>query len=568
MKMLLVVMVSTAFLNSCGGEVPLAAIGPKLGGTSCHGSKKNCQPAASPVVNLQAVPAAIIAGQSATLTWSSQNATSLDLEPGIGSVPTQGSVSVNPSATTTYDLTATGAGGTVTASATVTVTAGVQLSPADDIQTAVSANPSGTTFVLAAGIYRMQSVVPKDGDVFSGQTGAVMDGAILIGSWQQDSAIWVAQVSSVVEQSSYRGVCLPQYPACTYTEDLFFDSQPLVRVASLALVGPGTWYFDYSSDKAYVGSDPSGHVTEMSAVPTAFSGNASDVAIQNLTIEKYASMAGNGAIQAVSPSGTASTGWVVDSNDIELNHGMGLRISNGMKVTNNKFHDNGQMGLGGSGSDVLIADNEIYKNNYAGYSWGWEAGGDKFTHSTNLTIQGNYAHDNLGPGLWTDIENSGVLYENNRTARNVEAGILHEISYQATIRNNEIVDDGFSTAGTSLWYGAGILISNSSNVEVYGNTVTNCMNAIGAIQANRGVGSNGQPYNLTDLSVHDNTVTQQVNFAEGIVKQSTFDDSVYTSWGNHFQNDTFTLSDLTLPYFFWLGEPWTYAQWQEYAAEH
>jgi len=48
----------------------------------------------------------------------------------------------------------------------------VNLSPADNIQAAVTAAPEGTTFVLQAGVYRMLSVVPKNNDIFTG-TGSV-----------------------------------------------------------------------------------------------------------------------------------------------------------------------------------------------------------------------------------------------------------------------------------------------------------------------------------------------------------------------------------------------------------
>ncbi len=520
-----------------------------------------------PTASLTSSPSVIAPGQSSILSWSSQYATTLDLEPGIGTVPTQGSLSVSPQSTTTYTLTATGSGGTVATSDTITVQ--VQLNPGDDIQSAVNAYPSGTTFVLSPGIYRAQSVVPKDSDIFSGASGAIVNGSILITTWQTSNNLWVAQVSGISQASSYRGVCLSTAPACMYPEDLFYDSQPLARVASLTAVVPGTWYFDYTAQKAYTGTDPTGHVTELSSLRAAFSGAASNVTLRNLTIEKYASIAGYGAIQATSATGGASSGWIVDSNELRLNHGMGLRISNYMQVTNNKFHDNGQMGLGGTGNNAVVENNEIYKNNYAGYSWNWEAGGDKFTWSTNLTIRGNYAHDNNGPGLWTDINNDYVLYENNHTTRNVMAGIDHEISFHATIRNNLIENDAFSPVGTgSIWWGAGILIGNSSNVEVYGNTVTDCMNAIGGIQADRGNAPDGTPYDLMNVYVHDNIVTQQVNYAEGIVKASTFDDSVFTSWGNHFQNDTFYLSYPSQPYFLWLDQKWTLDQWILYSSEH
>jgi hypothetical protein len=136
------------------------------------------------------------------------------------------------------------------------------------------------------------------------------------------------------------------------------------------------------------------------------------------------------------------------------------------------------------------------------------------------------------------------------------------------IRDNLIEDDEFSSHGASFWYGGEILISNSSDVEVYGNTVTDCMNGIVETQANRGTDPNtGLLYTLKNLYIHNNVITQQVNHAEGIVKASTFDDSVYTSWNNHFQNETYTLSDASHPYFYWLDPDWTHATWLEYASE-
>ena len=56
----------------------------------------------------------------ATLDWTSTNATSLDLEPGVGQVGVPaGSTNVDPAQTTTYTITATGPGGTATANLTL-----------------------------------------------------------------------------------------------------------------------------------------------------------------------------------------------------------------------------------------------------------------------------------------------------------------------------------------------------------------------------------------------------------------------------------------------------------------
>ena len=50
----------------------------------------------------------------------------------------------------------------------------------DNLQTLVNNNPASTTFSLAPGIHRLQSVVPKTGDAFVGQTGAILSGAALL----------------------------------------------------------------------------------------------------------------------------------------------------------------------------------------------------------------------------------------------------------------------------------------------------------------------------------------------------------------------------------------------------
>jgi peptidoglycan-associated lipoprotein len=78
-------------------------------------------PPARPTVTLQASPTLVQKGESATLTWSSTNATSLNLSPGVGSVTAEGSSRVTPSDSTTYTITATGPGGSADATARVSV---------------------------------------------------------------------------------------------------------------------------------------------------------------------------------------------------------------------------------------------------------------------------------------------------------------------------------------------------------------------------------------------------------------------------------------------------------------
>ncbi len=82
----------------------------------------------APAVNLlacYATPSNIILGESATLNYQVTNATSVTINPGNLSVGnTSGSVTVTPTASTTYTITATGPSGTTSCSVAVNVTKG------------------------------------------------------------------------------------------------------------------------------------------------------------------------------------------------------------------------------------------------------------------------------------------------------------------------------------------------------------------------------------------------------------------------------------------------------------
>jgi len=429
-----------------------------------------------------------------------------------------------------------------------------------NLQTLVTENPTNTTFSLAPGIHRLQSVVPKTGDVFVGQTGAILSGAALLTSFSQSGSYWTAQVS-VTEASSYPGQCNSSSPACIYPEDLFFDNVVKTRVTSLSSVGPGKWYLSYSTGTAYMGDDPAGYTVEMSELRQAFSGSASTVQINNLTIEKYASLAQMGAVDG---SGGGS-GWAVEYSEIRFNHGRGITTGNGMWVYENLIHNNGQLGIGGGGTSFTVQSNKIYTNDYAGYSYYWEAGGAKFASATTALIEYNYSFANMGPGLWNDINSNGVTYSENETYGNIEAGILSEISTNITVKGNYIYDDGFNPSGTGIWWGAGILIADSTNVSVYSNTVVNCMNGIVGLVSSRGDAPDGQPYVLENLSVEGNTITQATGTAAGIaIDGSGISNAVYTSMNNVFLDNTYNLSVAGGDYLYWMGGPTTLASFLAY----
>jgi parallel beta-helix repeat protein len=428
--------------------------------------------------------------------------------------------------------------------------------PGEDIQPAVDANPAGASFLLKAGVHRMQSVVPKAGNVFAGEPGAVLSGARHLTDFQREGGLWVA--AGQTQENPRHGpnpygpeVCFDDSPSCVYPEDLFFDDVPLHQVLSKGEVGPGEWYFDYAADRIYFYDDPAGRVVETSVTPIAFrADNRDDLVIEGLVIEKYANPAQIGAIHT-----TNSDRVRVSDNEIRLNHGAGVLLccGNDMRLLNNEVHHQGQLGVGSYGATDLVAEgNRIHNNNHAGYWSSWEGGGSKFAVSTRLVLRNNVAYENRGKGLWTDGDNIYTLVELNEVHDNTEHGIFHEIGYEAVFRNNTVYRNG--------WHG--IVIDSSPDVEVTGNDVREngwaknyTLAQIFGRDPHRGKTGRHGPRGIWNLNMHGNTVEGHP-LAGLNGPTETFDQSQ----NNRFEGNTYIVS--TSQPFWSNGQALTREQWQ------
>lgn len=438
----------------------------------------------------------------------------------------------------------------------------VVISAGSDIQTAVNNNPAGTTFYLKAGAYRLQSITAKNGNTFIGETGAVLNGAKLLTSFTSSGSYWIAagQTQAVPIDTTSHASCMGDSPRCLYAEELFFDDVRLKHVSNLRKLRPGEWFYDAAKGVVYIGQDPTGHKVERSITRNAFtSASGSNVTVKNVIIEKYANASSSGAL---APSEQQALGWTIGSNEIRLNHGAGMRVGSGSKVLRNKVHHNGQIGIMGLGSNILVEGNEISFNNDAGFYYGWEAGGTKFLYTTNLVIRNNYAHDNRGPGLWTDYNNYYVTYESNRSAHNGDFGIAHELGGDATIRYNVVENMGPSEFHTTrLWNNGAIALIMSRRANVYGNTLINNTAGIVALQdTRRGTLPTGETVDISELNVHDNVTVQNTNIAAGGLAAT--DGSIFASRNNRFTNNTYKLSNLTAGFYIWATGLLTKDQWK------
>jgi hypothetical protein len=74
------------------------------------------------IASFAASPTGINQGEQTTLSWNVSGATTISIEPAIGSVGASGSLTLTPNASTTYTLTASNEAGSATSSTTVNVT--------------------------------------------------------------------------------------------------------------------------------------------------------------------------------------------------------------------------------------------------------------------------------------------------------------------------------------------------------------------------------------------------------------------------------------------------------------
>ncbi|MCG8548174.1 MAG: right-handed parallel beta-helix repeat-containing protein [Alphaproteobacteria bacterium] len=322
---------------------------------------------------------------------------------------------------------------------------------------------------------------------------------MLLSQWRKEgeAQLWVAD--GLPPPLRPHGKCRKERPLCKLREDLFVDGKLYKRVDSKEALGPGAWH--YADGSAYLSVDPAGKQIEVSVTPFAFTGEADQVILKNLVIEKYASAAQQGAVDA-----RRGTGWKVIDVTVRWNHGVGLFMSPKMQIIRGAVLHNGQLGIGGRADNGLVDGVEIAFNNYAGFSAGWEAGGTKFVRTDNLIVRNTCVHNNDGPGLWTDIDNVNIVYENNKVFKNAGDGIKHEISYKAVIRNNDVAGNGY---GFDNWlWGSQILVQNSQDVEVYDNTVVvgpNGGNGISVVNQKRGSGILG-PFIARNNRIEGNTI--------------------------------------------------------------
>jgi parallel beta-helix repeat protein len=177
--------------------------------------------------------------------------------------------------------------------------------------------------------------------------------------------------------------------------------------------------------------------------------------------------------------------------------------SNYVRIDNSEFHHFYYAFYSNGLSNAIISDSE-YRNNH-------QYAIDPHTGTHNMDIVRNYVHDNAGAGIICSLDCYDILVEENRVEDNSKYGIfLSRDMHDSVVRNNIVT-------GSPV----GVVVSESSNNNIYGNSISSTENGIYITQPE--VIDDG--YSRGN-SIHDNTISD-----------ATYAISVYRADSNTFADN-------------------------------
>lgn len=258
---------------------------------------------------------------------------------------------------------------------------------------------------------------------------------------------------------------------------------------------------------------------------------ASGIQIKNLEIKNYWRTTLQSGIIDFGGGSTSGGNAIIDG--LHLHHciGIGIKVGPDIAIRNCDIH-NLYQSIGGGSPDVLIEDNHWYDLNYPDPilqpyykamvdrqlgQWdklgkdgsgmyfvkpGFQAG-FKLAHAINPIVRRNEINHINGNGLWLDM-NGGTgydFYENHLYDSPDGGGIHIEITHgPGKVHDNILENVKTNENPTNMW---AIQIGESSNVDVYRNTVRNCQGGIG-IRASSNRAAEGDV--ARDNKIRDNTI--------------------------------------------------------------
>ena len=352
---------------------------------------------------------------------------------------------------------------------------GTQTAPVKTLQRAIDMAVAGDTIVVRGGQYYGQTAgVSKEITIEAYPDEEVwFDGTeSLSGGWVQSGSVWYRDgftthfdYSPTYTRGASDGTVPgwiyinPNYPMAAHPEQIFFDDVEVAQVASLAQVVAGTFYIDYAAQRIYVGADPTG-VDIASSVKQRFFQTIAKVTLRDIGIRRYApSVPDMGAVYVAE----SANGCLLENIHIEDIATTAISVSGpNTTLRNVTVLRTGFTGIHGYKAHNILLDHvTVTYANHEHFNHAPAAAGMKITSTKNVTVLSSTFSDNDAAGFWADETVYGLTIASSVLSRNLGQGVIVELSQNALVVNNRILDN----------YESGIWIQGSGDVNIWNNSV-------------------------------------------------------------------------------------------------
>lgn len=376
------------------------------------------------------------------------------------------------------------------------------------IESAIAKANSGDAIILRGGIYRSGDLEFNQGITIQpyADEQPVFKGTLEAKEWIRTTGLWKTSWTHFFPGSPddwwSRDRFGKETPLHIFNNDMvFIDGEILNSAGWEGEVDENSFYIDYKTGFVYVGVDPADHLIEITAhnyglhrVTKDVNGKSNDhkgVIIKGVTLTQYAYCAFE--IDGYEPQGPANpstfgkdvTGSVIEHCTFSYCGRVGAYLRGDNLVLRNCNVNNttteGVYLL--SSSDCLLEKNMFSRNNIEDITGYYPAAVKIFNQTHRVTCRDNLVYDlPISNGIWYDVgnvdghflnnwvegvgDNTGPGSKNRMWPSN--NGFFFEISKGAICAGNVFVNCDH-----------GIMILNSSDVQVYQNTFVNSTACIG-----------------------------------------------------------------------------------------
>ena len=377
---------------------------------------------------------------------------------------------------------------------------GTSLNQPTTLESAIARVVSGDAIVLRGGVYRTGGLTLSQGITMQpyGSEQPILKGTGVATEWEAlRNGIWRTKWTSLFPakplgwwRREREGMLTPLH---RFNNDMVFvDGRLLRSVGWEGELDAGSFYINYETGHVYIGTDPKGHLVEITAFDVALlrtsrpaHGKANDrkgPLIRGLTFTQYAYRAID--IEGKRPAATAEeeptddpigpadpstfgkevTGTTLEHVTISYcSRVAGYFRGDGLTIRHSLVTDTGTEGIYVIGSaDVLLERNIIRRNNVEQLTGYYPAAVKIFNQSRHVTVRDNLILEQPhSHGVWYDVGTADAVFVNN-WVEGALSGFFFEISRGAIVAGNVLVGNE-----------TGIRILNSAGAGIYHNTLVN-----------------------------------------------------------------------------------------------